>query len=88
MKINWKVRFNKKNLTFIARFLAALIVPILAYMGLEVTDFTSWDSVGDLLISFITNPYLIGLTVFNAINLIPDPTTSGLSDSELVKNKK
>ncbi|EDO1202096.1 holin [Listeria innocua] len=87
MKINWKIRFSKKNLTFVFRFIAALIVPVLAYMGLEATDFTNWKSVGDLLISFVTNPYLIGLTIFNAVNLIPDPTTKGLSDSKLAQNK-
>ncbi|EPM2572223.1 phage holin [Listeria monocytogenes] len=87
MKINWKIRFSKKNLTFIFRFIAALVVPVLAYMGLEATDFTNWESVGDLLISFVTNPYLIGLTIFNAVNLIPDPTTKGISDSKLAQNK-
>lgn len=83
MKINWKIRFSKKNLTFICRFLAAILVPVLAYMGLTVTDFTSWNSVYDALISYISNPYLIGLTIFNAINILPDPTTQGLGDSKV-----
>ena len=31
---------------------------------------------------FLSNPYLVGLTVINALNMFPDPTTKGLSDSE------
>ena len=79
--INWKVRFNKYNKTFILRFLAAVCLPALVYLGLNVTDLTTWDKVGQVLVSFISNPYLIGLTVFNALNVVPDPTTEGLSDS-------
>lgn len=81
MKINWKVRFNKYNKTFILRFIAALVIPVIAYMGLEVTDFTTWDAVKDALVGFISNPYLVVLTLINAINMIPDPTTGGISDS-------
>lgn len=80
--INWKIRFNKDNLTFIIRFVAALIIPVLAYLGLEVTDLTSWKLIGDVLLQFISNPFLLGLTVINALNMIPDPTTKGITDSE------
>nr|WP_246119135.1 phage holin [Alkalibacterium putridalgicola] len=31
---------------------------------------------------FFSNPYLFSITVFNAINLIPDPTTDGIGDSQ------
>ena len=84
--INWKVRFNKDNITFIIRFVAALIIPVLAYLGLEVTDLTSWKLTGDVLLQFISNPFLIGLTVINALNMIPDPTTKGITDSEKALN--
>lgn len=82
MKINWKVRFNKYNLQFIIRFLGALLVPILASMNLEFSDFTSWKALAEALVAFFSNPFLIGLMIVNAVNLIPDPTTKGLSDSE------
>lgn len=82
MKINWKVRFSKNNLQFVVRFVGALLIPILAAMNLEFSDFTSWSALGSALIGFFSNPFLIGLMVVNAINLIPDPTTKGLSDSE------
>lgn len=82
MKINWKIRFNKKNKLFIARFFAAVIIPILAYLGIQATDLTSWDSVWLVIMDFITNPYLIILTIVNIANVVPDPTTDSLSDSE------
>lgn len=83
MKINWKVRFNKANIQFIVRFVAALLIPILAYMGLKMDDVTSWPMLGNILMDFISNPYLIALTFYSAFNVIPDPTTAGLSDSKL-----
>ncbi|MFC5541579.1 phage holin [Ureibacillus suwonensis] len=82
MKINWKVRFSKDNLTFIIRFIGALLIPVLGYLGIKYEDINSWEKLLDVLIGFISNPYLIGLTIVNAINLIPDPTTRGLSDSK------
>lgn len=82
MKINWKVRFSKNNLQFIVRFIGALLVPILAYLGVKFEDINSWATLWSLVLNFVSNPYLLGLTVINAINLLPDPTTKGLSDSE------
>lgn len=84
--INWKIRFNKDNITFIIRFLAALVIPVLAYLGLEVKDLTSWNLIGEVLLQFISNPFLLGLTVINALNMIPDPTTKGITDSEKALN--
>ena len=80
-KINWKVRFNKKNVAFLARFLMAILVPALAYLGYKAEDVNSWEAVGRILTQFISNPYLLVLTAFNAFNMIPDPTTTGLGDS-------
>lgn len=82
MKINWKVRFSKDNITFILRFIGALAIPVLAYLGLELRDLTSWNMVLDVLQSFISNPYLVILTVVNALNMTIDPTTKGITDSE------
>lgn len=81
-KINWKVRFSKDNIMFIVRFVGALAIPVLAYLGLELKDLTSWDMVLDVLVNFISNPYLVILTVINALNMTIDPTTKGITDSE------
>lgn len=85
---NWKVRFSKDNLLFIIRFAFAVFSPALAYMALEPTDLSTFEGLANFIMGILTNPYLIGLTIFNAINLLPDPTTKGLSDSEIVLNKK
>ena len=79
MKINWTVRF--KNRAFMTRLALALVLPILAYFGIKFEDLTSWGAVFELLGKFVSNPYLVGLTVFNALNIVPAPTTAGLSDS-------
>lgn len=81
-KINWKVRFSKDNVMFIVRFVGALAIPVLAYLGLELKDLTSWNMVLDVLVNFISNPYLVILTVINALNMTIDPTTKGITDSE------
>lgn len=80
-KINWKVRFNRENLTFVFRFIAALLIPALAYMGISVEEITSWDALGNVLLEFISNPFVIGLTIANALNIVPDPLVKGLGDS-------
>lgn len=79
--INWKVRFNKNNINFILRFAAAIGIPILTYFGLKFEDLTTWYSIGNVFLGFISNPFLLGLTIINALNMIPDPTTKGLADS-------
>lgn len=81
MKINWKIRFSGDNLMFWFRFIAALLIPILAYMGLKFEDFTTWAIVWNVFLQFLSNPVLVIMTVFNAINMVIDPTTKGLSDS-------
>ena len=80
--INWKVRFNFKNKTFLLRVAFALALPILAYFNLKMEDLVSWGVIFDLLGKFFANPYLLGLTIVNILNIIPDPTTSGISDSK------
>lgn len=84
--INWKIRFNRNNLSFIFRFIAAVFIPILIYFGLEVTDLTNWTIVGKVIMDALSNPYVIGLTIFNAVNVLFDPTTKGLSDSDRALN--
>lgn len=79
MKINWLVRFN--NRAFVIRLLLAIVLPILTYFGLKFEDLTSWTGVYELFLKFLGNPYLIGLSIVSALNIVPDPTTAGLSDS-------
>ena len=80
MKINWKVRI--KNPYFWIQIGIAILMPILAYLGLTVEDLTTWGKVGQVLLEAVLNPYVLGLVVVSVFNAIQDPTTKGLSDSE------
>lgn len=80
--INWKIRFTANNKAFISRLLASVLLPILVYYGMEFKDVTSWQTLWEVGLRFFSNPYLIALTIFNVLNVIPDPTTKGLGDSE------
>ena len=82
MKVNWSIRFNTKNKAFLYRVALAIALPILTYFGINFQDLTSWDAVFSLFGKFVSNPYLVGLTIVNILNIIPDPTTKGLGDSE------
>ena len=79
--INLKVRF--KNPVFIAQLVMAIIVPILTYFGLTIEDMNSWSTLGKTLLDAISNPYVIATVIVSAWNAINDPTTSGISDSEI-----
>ena len=80
MKINWKVRV--KNPLFWVEIGAAILFPILAYLGLSWEDMTSWEALGNVLFSAIQNPVIVVATVVSVWNAITDPTTKGVSDSE------
>ncbi len=80
MKINWKVRI--RNPYFWIQIGIAILMPMLAYLGLTVEDLTTWAKVGQVLLKSILNPYVLGLVVVSVFNAIQDPTTKGLSDSE------
>lgn len=79
MKVNWKVRF--KNPVFIAQLILSVLTPILAYAGLTVQDITTWGTLRNLLVSALSNPYVLGLVIVSVWNAVNDPTTSGVSDS-------
>jgi phi LC3 family holin len=79
MKINWKVR--KHNLVFIAQVAMAVLIPILAYFGLTISDVVTWQILGQTLLGAISNPYVIVLVIGSVFNAVTDPTTKGIGDS-------
>lgn len=79
MKINWKVRFS--NPLWIGQLVLAILTPILAYLGMNLGDLTTWNTLGNVLLDAITNPYLLGLVIVSVFNIINDPTTKGINDS-------
>lgn len=75
MKINWKVRVKNPY------FWIGMLGVILSAMGVSPEMFTSWSAVGNQLIEFINNPFMIGGVVAAIIGVLVDPTTGGVSDS-------
>ena len=80
-KINWKVRFNKENILFIAQVIVSVVIPILTYFGLQASDLTTWAKVGDTFVAAISNPYVVVMALVSLFNAITDPTTKGIGDS-------
>lgn len=81
MKINWKVRI--KNPLFWVQVGLAVLMPILAYLGIAAEDMTSWGILGATLFEAVKNPYVLGLVLVSVWNAINDPTTNGVNDSDL-----
>lgn len=79
MKINWKVRF--KNKQFWLMVLLAIAAPISAYYDVSGSDLTTWMSLWDLVVSVVSNPFVLFSIGVGVYNTIPDLTTVGLSDS-------
>jgi len=78
--INWKVR--AKNPVFWVQIAVAVVLPILAYMGLGWEDMTSWAALGSIFLEAVKNPVIlvsVAVSVWNAVN---DPTTKGWGDSQ------
>ena len=84
--INLKVRL--RNPQFIVRLIASIVLPALAFVGFSIEDLTSWNLVGEALLELLKSPIAIGIIILNIINIVPDPTKTGLTDSELVINRE
>ena len=82
--INLKVRL--KNPVFVFQFFVSLVTPILAYLGINFEDITTFPKLGETIFSAISNPYVILLIVTSFTNALNDPTTQGFKDSERVQN--
>lgn len=80
--INWKIRFHRKNLLFLIQTAASLILPVLAYFGLEAADLTTWDVVFETVLRAIRNPYVVLMILTSLFHAVTDPTTRGIRDSD------
>ena len=77
--INWKVRIA--NPVFWVQVAVAIVLPILAYLGLSWDDMTSWSALGTVFIEAVKNPVILVSVIVSVWNAVNDPTTKGLSDS-------
>ena len=80
MKINWKVRLC--NPVFWAEVAAAVMLPILAQLGLSWEDMDSWATLWEALMAAVKSPVILTAVAVSVWNALNDPTTRGLSDSE------
>lgn len=78
--INWKVRI--KNPMFWVQIVVAIFVPVLGYMGITAQDLTTWQAVGNVILTAFSNPYVLLLMATSVYNAIIDPTTTGITDSK------
>lgn len=79
MNINWKIRI--KNVSFWISICISVFTPILAYMGLTAADITTWSTLGDMLLSAVSNPYILLMIAVSVYNTVIDPTSTGITDS-------
>jgi len=79
MKINWKVRLC--NPVFWAEVAAAVVLPILAQLGLGWEDMDSWAALWAALAAAVKSPVILTAVAVSVWNALNDPTTRGLSDS-------
>lgn len=82
--INLDVRFQNPQYWFMIAI--AIITPIVSYLGLNVSDVTSWGVLIDMLGQAIANPYLLVLVIVNVYNATVDGTTRGFKDSKMMLN--
>lgn len=80
MSINWKVRI--KNPVWWAGVVAAIFVPMLAAVGTQWSDITSWAALWNVIKEAFGDPVTLVAVVISVWNTINDPTTKGLCDSE------
>lgn len=81
MNINWKVRF--KNPIWWAGVAAAIILPMVAAVGMQWEDMTTWGALLDVIRAAFGNPVTLVAVIVSLWNTITDPTTKGLGDSTL-----
>ena len=79
MKINWKVRL--RNPVFWVQIAVAVILPMLANLGLAWEDMTTWAALGGVLLESIKNPVIVVAVIVSVWNAVIDPTTAGVGDS-------
>ena len=81
-KINWTIR--KQNPMFYVQLVLSVFVPILAYLGINWSDVTTWDTFFQVILSAVSNPYCLSIVAVSIFNTIVDTSSYGVSDSNHV----
>lgn len=61
-------------------FWIGLVGVILTSLQVEASSLTTWNSVGQLIINTVQNPYLLFTTAMAVIGVVVDPSSKGLKD--------
>ncbi|EAF1830660.1 phage holin [Listeria monocytogenes] len=81
MKINWKVRMKSKVFwVSVIPLVLVLVQQLLGWFGVTIPA----DAINKQALDFVNSVFLL-LGVLGVVN---DPTTKGVTDSELVQNRK
>lgn len=86
-----KILSRIKNPVFWIGLFGVIAAPVLAYNGAELADFTTWESVGDIIVSTVKNPYLIGsiiAAVLGFLGVSVDTSTPGFKDGGKKEGEK
>lgn len=81
-KINWTIR--KQNPMFYIQLLLSVFVPVLAYLGINWSDVTTWGTFFQVIISAISNPYCLSIVAVSLFNTVVDTSSPGINDSNHV----
>ena len=60
----------------------SVLLTALGYNSMQPQDLTSWDGVGNIIVGIFTNPYLLGLCIWNAWSAIRKPKLKDEETSE------
>lgn len=66
------IKTRYKNIQFYLRIILISFLPILTIMGVQPEAFTTWSSVGQAILDFISDPYLLALYVFTLVQSFTD----------------
>lgn len=58
----------------------SIVTPILGYYGMTIESFTTWNSVFEVILNAVQNPYVLGLMVVSLWNTTINPITKGIKD--------
>ena len=63
----------------------SVLLTALGYNSMQPQDLTTWEGVGNLIVGTLTNPYLLGLCVWNAWSAIRTPKVNNQTVQEVTE---
>ena len=76
------IKLRLKNPTWWFQIIATIVLTMLAGIGMNWEQMTTWSAIGDAIIMAIQNPVVVVAVLMAIFNSMTDPTTRGIKDSE------